>query len=91
MARAKRTNQKAENVMPNYKVVVHRDRFGTKPVYINKQVDSRKLSEIIYGLTCEYPGCSISFYPEKTYIITKSQSIKGQLEKFLGGTPQSDN
>jgi hypothetical protein len=73
--------------MPNYKVVVHRDKFGTKAVYTERQVDSRKLSEIIYGLTCEYPGCSISLYPEKTYIITKSQSIQHQLEKFLGNAP----
>jgi hypothetical protein len=73
--------------MSNYKVVVHRDKFGTKAVYTERQVDSRKLSEIIYGLTCEYPGCSISLYPEKTYIIRKNQSIQHQLEKFLGNAP----
>ena len=70
--------------MPNYKIVVHKDKFGTRAVYTERQVDSRKLSQIVYGLTCEYPGCSISFYPEKTYIITKNQSIRPQLEKFRG-------
>lgn len=69
--------------MPNYKVVVHRDKFGTKPVYTLRQVDSRLLAEKIYGLTTEYPNCSISLYPERTYIVTKNASIKKQLEKFI--------
>ena len=68
--------------MPNYKVVVHKDKFGTKPVYTNRQVSSKRLAEKIYALTVEYPGCHITMSPEITYIITKNQSISKQLKKL---------
>ena len=85
MAPANQQNQprKPENAMANYKVVVHKDKFGTVPVQVLRQVDSRLLSEKIYGLTTEYPNCSISLYPERTCIIIKNASIKKQLEKFI--------
>lgn len=68
--------------MPNYKIVVHRDKIGTKPVYVDRSVDSRKLATIVYGLTTAYPGCAISFYPEENLTIVKNASIKEQLRKI---------
>ena len=68
--------------MINYKVVVHRDHFGTKAIFVERNVDSRKLSQIIYGLTCEYPGCHITLSPEQNIILTKSASIFKQLQNL---------
>lgn len=76
--------------MPNYKIVAHRDKFGTIAVYTKRNVDSRDLAQIVYGLTCEYPGCSITCYPEQNIIIQMSASIKKQLERLNGNASCTD-
>jgi hypothetical protein len=69
--------------MPNYKVVVHRNKVGTKPLKTLNNVPATQLAQIVYGLTTDFPGCCLSFYPVQNQIIIKNASIRKQLEKFL--------
>lgn len=66
-----------------YKVIAHRSKLSTTPLFVERQVEKKNLSAIVYGLVCEYPGCCISMYPELTYIIDREASITKQLETLL--------
>lgn len=78
-----------------YKVIVHRNKLSTRALHTQRDVENRRLAEVIYALISEYPGCSISLYPEECYIVTKQASISKQLEKLakpsghLGGSNTS--
>jgi len=66
-----------------YKIIVHRNKVGTNALLTRREVERRQLAETIYALTSEYPGCSISLYPEETCVVIKQASIKKQLETLL--------
>jgi len=67
-----------------YKIVIRKNSLSSRSLKTVTDVSIQELSQTIYGLLSEFPGCSATINHQPDIFILKPKGITKNLTKLLG-------